>query len=114
MKIKRRQRYPRINCLVPGCKRGTTTVPPNFDGSEPEIICDPHWRTVPLAWRKRLTLYRRKYSRAAKIGDAEKMDVAARCWWRRWEAIKRLFVASAANSNLEPLMAEQLRKDGLL
>lgn len=111
---KARPRYPRVNCLVPGCKRGTTRCAPEADGSEPEIICDPHWRTVPITWRKRLSLYRRRYTLAERKGDERGMEVAARCWWHRWEAITRLFKQPAQGEAIDPLMAEGLRKAGLL
>ncbi len=53
---------PRVNCLVPGCERGTTTLEPLPEGSvwleHPEdrahrFICGGHWQQVPRYMKRR-------------------------------------------------------------
>lgn len=106
--------YPCVNCLVPGCKRGSTRYPPEADGCAPEIICGPHWRTVPQAWRRRQALFARRFTLAELNGDDRAMQVAARCWWSGWQRIKRLLTEQLTSEGLDPLMAEGLRKAGLI
>lgn len=38
----------RINCVIPGCRRGTTKFP-----ESDEIICYKHWRCLPVATKRR-------------------------------------------------------------
>lgn len=106
--------FPRINCLVPECRRGTTRLEPYEDGVLPEWICGPHWRTVPQAWRKRLSLYRRRYSAAEARDDTMQMRTANRCFWGRWRAIKRLFEDTEQTGEMPIVMHEALRRDRLL
>lgn len=111
---KGRTGYPRVNCLVPGCKRGSTRFAPGEDGTAPEIICGPHWRTVPIAWRRRQALFSRRYRLAERKGDERAMQVSSRCWWSGWDRIKRLLTEQPHSDGLDPMMAEGLRKAGLL
>ncbi|MGE4302458.1 MAG: hypothetical protein AB7E24_00320 [Novosphingobium sp.] len=111
-----RPTYPRVNCLVSGCKRGTTRAAPHDDGTPAEIICGKHWRTVPKAWRSRLSLYGRRYRAAERKDDQRGMDIAARCWWQRWERIKQLLLNPEAvmTEDLPATMVQELKSAGLL
>lgn len=110
-----RPTYPRVECLAPGCRRGTTRIKPHADGSPGEWVCADHWRTVPKAWRQRLSLYGRRYRAAVARGDDRAIGVAARCWWRRWEAIKATLCdpADVGEGDLPITMGEELRRLGL-
>jgi len=112
----RRQSYPRVNCLVADCRRGTTRCPPNADGGVPEIICGKHWRMVPKAWRQTMTMLRRRYTSAERKGDEAGMRRAARIWWQSWGRIVALFndPESVMNGELPAALSEGLRREGLL
>ena len=53
--------FPRTNCCIPGCNRGTTTIEPMPAGhvsmdtgrGRHEFICGKHWRLVPRSWKRR-------------------------------------------------------------
>lgn len=69
--------HPRVNCLVPGCKRGTTRLEPFPEGFRSlqhpdrtglEWVCGPHWRRVPAYLRRR---ERRLVRRWEKLGGPE-------------------------------------------
>lgn len=111
-----RPSYPRVNCLVPGCKRGTTRMEPREDGTPPEVICGKHWRTVPVAWRRRMTLFRRKATAAEKRGDEAKLMRASMAWWQGWDRIVRLLSNpdSVMAGELPVTIATELEREGLL
>lgn len=111
-----RPTYPRVNCLVAGCKRGTTRAAPRSDGSPPEIICGPHWRTVPKEWRRRLSLYARRYRAAEAKDDQRGMGMAGQLWWGRWRRICDLFrePESALVDDMPITLVERLKAEGLL
>lgn len=93
-----------------GCKRGTTTLPPPVT-----IICGKCWRKAPDYMRKRWSRLRRRATLADKRGDVEQgrrwEAMATRVFWR----IHRVLQGDGeAGQGMNPLMAEQLRKDGLL
>ena len=46
----KRPSFPRINCCIKGCKRGTTTVEPGI-----RIICCKCWRRAPKETRSSVT-----------------------------------------------------------
>lgn len=108
--------HPRINCLVPGCKRGTTRIAPYQDGTSPEVICGKHWRTVPKAWRLAMSRYRRAFAAAERKGDERRQQVARRCWWSGWDRIVRTLCnpETVMAGELPATVAEELRRDGLL
>ena len=119
MKQHRPQRsgFPRVNCIVDGCARGTTRIRPDADGAQGDWICADHWRTVPKAWRRRLSLFGRRARAAEKRGDDEKMQRAARAYWSLWARIVALFDPDTAPSDeagLPLTMREELRRIGLL
>lgn len=103
--------HPRINCAIAGCKRGSTRFPPGN-----EVICGQHWQKIPVAWRRRFALYKRRFNAARMKADERGMEVAGRCLESRWQRMKQLL------SNPESLMvggipatvAEQLRREALL
>lgn len=103
--------YPRINCVVPSCKYGSTRYKPGT-----ELLCGRHWRMVPLSWRRKMALYRRAGTLAARKGNQAKVEAANRCLWRRWDAAVRLLCQPDAvmACGVPAAMAEQLRRDGLL
>lgn len=111
-----RPTYPRVNCLAPDCKRGTTRLATLASGAAPEWICGPHWQAVPKVWRQRLSLYRRRYFAAERKGDKEGMAVAQRVFWRRWDRIAALVRNPASVTTGEGLplgVADQLKRMGL-
>ena len=59
--------FPRIECSVPGCRRGTTTAEPGQ-----EIMCGGHWRMI----QKRL--------RALTRGRAKALE-AFMFWWDHYD-----------------------------
>ena len=114
MRKARRASHPRVNCCITGCKRGTTRLEPNANGEPVEWICGEHWRQVPKSWRTRMSLFGRRYRSARRKGDVEQMHRCARLWWQRFDKAKALFDQDPPSDEIPPLMAEQLRKDGLL
>lgn len=59
---------PRINCCIPGCRRGTTKLE---NPEDDEIICGPHWRMVPAATKRRRRLIAAEMRRLEKIIPAD-------------------------------------------
>ena len=108
--------HPRINCVIPGCKRGTTRCAPRDDGALPQIICGKHWRTVPKAWRQVMSGYGRVFRRAERRGDERVMQMASRSWWRGWNNIVETLSTPGTimSGDLPATVAEVLRRDGLL
>ena len=105
-----RTRHPRINCSVPGCNRGTTAFEPGTD-----MICGPCWRRAPLALRRRFGNLSRRAKAAERRDDARTAWRAWRLHRRTWERILALLTAPPSDSDdIPPLVAEQLRKDGIL
>lgn len=103
-----RPSYPRINCSVPGCRRGTTTFEPGT-----LMICGKCWRKAPQ-------LMRRQYSKARQLWKrcVRRDDPRADYWaWqvdRRWNDILQLLTErSEGDGELPPLLEEELRKAGL-
>lgn len=103
--------FPRINCVVPGCKRGSTRFAPDS-----EIICGEHWRKIPVAWRRRFSLYKRRYNAARIKADDRAIEVAGRCLDSRWRRMKALLTnpESIMVGGMPATIAEQLRREGLL
>ncbi|HIQ17231.1 MAG TPA: hypothetical protein EYH41_04420 [Novosphingobium capsulatum] len=106
-----RPAYPRINCVVPGCRRGSTRYKPGT-----ELLCGQHWRKVPLSWRRKMALYRRARTLAERKGNQDKVEAATRCLLRRWDAAVRLLTKpeSVMQGGVPAAIAEQLRREGLL
>lgn len=105
-----RPSYPRINCCVPGCNRGTTRVEPGWT-----IICGKCWRRAPQDMRKLASSWRARANRFEKRGDLPRAEIAARWAHRAFENIRKLLSDEAEQpSGMDPLMAEDLRKAGLL
>lgn len=102
-----RPSYPRINCAIPGCRRGTTTHPPG--GS---IICGICWRKAPKALRDQYSRWRRKTDQLRRKGDP-RADIAAARTGRTFWAIHAVLTAPPPDEGLPPLMAEALREAGL-
>lgn len=103
-----RPRYPRINCSVPGCKRGTTWHEPGD-----LIICGQCWRRAPKAVREEYSRWRRKGNALDKRGDP-RADLCHRRASRAWWKIRRLLSDQPSHSaELAALVAEELRKAGL-
>lgn len=103
-----RQRFPRINCCIPGCKRGTTQFPPG--GS---VICGKCWHKAPKALRDQQARWRRK-ARALERSGNPRAEIA-------WERVRRTFwsiygllTAPPPAEDISPIMAEELRSAGLL
>lgn len=54
----------RVNCIIPGCRRGTTKLE---DPEDDEIICGPHFRMIPAATRRRRRVIGAEMRRLEKI-----------------------------------------------
>ncbi len=105
------QTFPRINCSIPGCERGSTKFPPGN-----EVICGHHWQSVPQTWRRRFALYKRRFNAARLKGDQRGMQVAGRCLHSRWSRMVELLThpESLMHDGLPVTVSEKLRKEGLL
>lgn len=102
-------RFPRTNCCVKGCKRGTTTVEPGV-----RIICGKCWRRAPKDMRKLATLWMQRSTRFEKRGDMMRATIAGRWANRAFENIRKLLSGvETPSAGMDPLMAEELRKLGL-
>lgn len=66
--------HPRVNCCVPGCRCGTTTIPPHPEGTadletgrrEPEWVCAKHWPRVPRPLKARRRALIRQWRRLTR------------------------------------------------
>lgn len=105
-----RGKYPRINCAVPGCKRGTTTFEPGTT-----MICGKCWRKAPKSSREGWSKWRRRARTIEKRGDYERADLCERRAGTIFHHILELLSGADLEADgLPPLMAEELRKLGLL
>lgn len=106
----KRPSFPRINCCIEGCNRGTTKVEPGC-----RIICGKCWRRAPKdmltlasTWRARANLFEKK-------GDLLRAEIAGRLANRAFENIRKLLSGEAEQATgIDPLMAEELRRAGLI
>lgn len=58
----------RVNCCIPGCRRGTTKLE---DPEDDEIICSTHFRMVPAATKRRRRVIAAEMRRLEKIIPAD-------------------------------------------
>lgn len=72
------ERHPRINCMIPGCRRGSTRHP-----GACEIICARCWRGVS---RETKAAYRRER------GRSDDFHITA----ETWDAVRREATEAAA------------------
>ena len=103
-----RARHPRINCSIPGCKRGSTAFEPGT-----HMICGKCWRKAPREQRREYGLWRGRLTRAEKRDDPRAGAYA----WKvnaAWNVVLRTLTESPIEGEISPLMAEELRKAGLL
>lgn len=96
----------RIACCVPFCRR--TADASKFPGQE--IICGPHWRSIPAAIRARRTQLKARARRVERLlmrkgfrhkpGIVTKVDAMERTfdrlWSRHWAELKAAAIESAA------------------
>ncbi len=61
-----RPRYPRVNCCVPFCRRGSTKWPVPY-----ELICGEHYRMADKALRMKRARVRRKL---VKLGELDAVN----------------------------------------
>jgi len=105
-----RPSYPRINCCIKGCKRGTTKFAPGYT-----IICGKCWRRAPKETRASVTRWQKRGRQFAAKGDDEGAAIAFRRADRFFDRIRALLSDEGeATPGLHPVMAEELRKAGLL
>lgn len=108
--MSKRPSYPRINCCIAGCKRGTTTCEPGI-----RIICGKCWRRAPKDMRKLASQWRARANHFERKGDHERAEIAGRWANRGFENIRKLLNGESEQpSGIDPLMAEELRKAGLI
>lgn len=106
-----KQRHPRINCCITGCKRGTTQFEPGC-----LVICGKCWRKAPKPLRTRYTDCHRMARKYRRRLDEEKASVFEHRAHRVWCSIRDVLEGrdtEAAPTGLPPLMAEELRSIGL-
>jgi len=115
MKRRKRSGHPRVNCLVPGCRRGTTTVPPEDQRRGVQYLCGTHWRQVPRSLKNRMAKYRRRARAAERRHDYETanrwhdLDVAI------WKRITDQFLEPEQFSGgFPPALRAELERDGLI
>lgn len=106
----KRPSFPRINCCIAGCKRGTTKVEPGV-----RIICGVCWRRAPKETRAAVTRWQKRGRQFAARGDEQRADLAFRRAHILFERIRMLLSDEGEPSpGLHPVMAEELRKAGLI
>lgn len=121
--------FPRVSCLVPGCKRGTTRIEPlpddrfwlHHDGSDPEYICAVHWARVPKMLKRRDRMLVRAWRKVAEPwppapGRRERKAMQAERLIRlSWKKIKRVACGDATpmNGDIPAAMSDELRRLGL-
>jgi len=81
----------RLNCCVPGCKRSTSRFGDDAAERGVRFICGPHWSTVPRSWKRRLSLFKRRATKAFRTGDADQLERAQRAIVRAWARIEGVF-----------------------
>ena len=100
---------PRLECMAPGCSRGTRRYPSG------EFICAKHWRTVPQSWKRRMTLFRRKRFAAEKRGDADRSRRLSNLELDLWFRIRRHIIgAELEGDDLPPGLEGHLRDLALI
>lgn len=105
----KRPSYPRINCCVPDCKRGTTTFEPGTT-----MICGKCWRKAPKLLRQQWSHARRRGNTLDKKGDP-RADIFHPRANGIFNHIREMLSESCGQQEgLPPLMAEELRKAGLV
>ncbi|MFO6448942.1 hypothetical protein ACLBKU_17555, partial [Erythrobacter sp. NE805] len=93
-----------------GCKRGTTKVEPGWT-----IICGKCWRRAPKDMRILASTWRARANRFDRKGDQERAEIAGRWANRAFENIRKLLSGETEQCwGMDPLMAEDLRKAGLI
>lgn len=106
----KRPSFPRINCCIAGCKRGTTKVEPGV-----RIICGVCWRRAPKDMRSLASKWHARANRFERKGDFERAEIAGRWAHRAFENIRKLLSGETEQApGMDPLMAEELRKAGLI
>lgn len=102
--------YPRINCCVKGCKRGTTKCEPGV-----RIICGKCWRRAPQDMRQLANRWRLRARRFYERGDEHRAVIAGRWATRAFDNVLAILNGQGeeAPGVIPPLMAEELRKAGL-
>lgn len=102
--------YPRINCCIKGCKRGTTTVEPGT-----RIICGKCWRKAPKWMRDCASHWRQRARMFDRRGDSELAAAYGCSANNSFENIRKVLNGKEAEGEgLPPLMGEELRKAGLI
>ena len=103
--------YPRINCCVKGCKRGTTKCEPGG-----RIICAKCWRRAPKDLRQLATRWKRRATRFEQRGDDHRAYIAG--FWADHAFANILAILNGHGEEvpgvIPPLIAEELRKAGLV
>lgn len=106
----KRPSYPRINCCIAGCKRGSTKFEPGT-----RIICGKCWRRAPKENRAAVTLWQKRGRQFVARGEEMQADLAFRRAHIHFERIRALLSDEGEPSpGLHPVMAEELRKAGLI
>lgn len=107
MKIRGRRAtsgWPRVNCCVDGCERGTTRIQPSEGwiataaANDVPYLCPVHWRRVPKWMKARLRRLEKAYLRWRAINRQEstrqsylKAGQAKRLTERHWKRMVGLF-----------------------
>lgn len=110
MKVRRQTSgFPRVNCLVEGCRRGTTRIEPYEEGAvgvetnepRPSWICGVHWRRVPRRLKRRRSFLLRRWRKLNPTraywhlppGSPQRLKTiqAERLLVENWRRIKAVF-----------------------
>lgn len=127
MQIKRKPQtsgFPRVECLAPDCKRGTTRIRPldpgrfwlDHDGVDPEWFCPKHWKMVPKSWKRRRRRMLRAYDRACEAKDrqrGQRIERILRSIWRRMKFSIVIPDRYKSDDGLPVAMADEIRRLGL-
>jgi hypothetical protein len=98
--------HPWSECCVVACRRRSRHFPAGV-----EWICGRCYRKGPKAWRDRRARLGRKLPRTRNPADRRRIE------WLRGRIIDRIIAVlnrPSQGPDMSPVIAEQLRKDGLL
>lgn len=82
------QRFPRIQCCIPFCSRGSTRFPPGF-----VVICGKCWRSSPARLRRRHAAIKRLLKKAGQWDFDQNAPTTQRGWRLETTSWERIIAA---------------------